>query len=200
MMALWYNRGIEKTVSRRANVQTPSIRSYASMSSSISPDTVIIQLTKGLVTIISVEDSDLSDQKWWADFKRGKYPVAVREIWPDGKRKQLLLHRVILERIVGRSLGRFDFCDHKDGNTLNNVRSNLRLATPRQNAQNQTARVNTKSPYKGVDWHSRDQLWRARITVDGKTIHLGLFKTQDEAYAAYCIAAEKHHGEFAYYE
>ena len=45
--------------------------------------------------------------------------------------------------------------DHKDGNGLNNCKSNLRIVTNRQNAQNM--RVDKSSKYPGVHWHKRDE-------------------------------------------
>ena len=41
------------------------------------------------------------------------------------------------------------------------------------------------SKHKGVFWHKRDCKWCACITVNGKSKHLGYFKTEEEAYEAY---------------
>jgi hypothetical protein len=40
-------------------------------------------------------------------------------------------------------------------------------------------------------------LWRAEITVNGKTYKLGSYPTPEEAHAAYCAKAKELHGEFA---
>jgi hypothetical protein len=39
--------------------------------------------------------------------------------------------------------------------------------------------------------------WYAQISVNRKPTRLGSFHTEDEAHAAYCIAARRVHGEFA---
>ena len=60
--------------------------------------------------------------------------------------------------------------DHRDGNGLNNCRSNLRICRNVQNQWNKRKRANTASEFKGVTWHKATKKWRARITVDKKQI------------------------------
>ncbi|MBA4215660.1 MAG: HNH endonuclease [Polaromonas sp.] len=84
--------------------------------------------------------------------------------------------------------------DHINGDRGDNQPSNLRLATRSQNNQNQRApRSNSKSPYLGVTWHGQSKRWAARITVNRKVRHLGLFKTPEEASQAYVAAKREIH-------
>lgn len=87
--------------------------------------------------------------------------------------------------------------DHKNGDTLNHQRSNLRLATHAQNCANKGLSKNNTSGFKGVSFIKREQKWAAQIKVDYKNKFLGYFKSPQEAAAAYNIAALKHFGEFA---
>lgn len=107
------------------------------------------------------------------------------------------LHRIIAERM---NLNLSNLIDHKDGNKLNNQRDNLRPATHAENTRNSKRPINNTSGYKGVSWHKRLQKWQAKISVNGRRIHLGYFDTSEEAHAAYCKAADKYHGEFARYD
>jgi hypothetical protein len=85
--------------------------------------------------------------------------------------------------------------DHRDGDGLNNMRSNLRFATSRQNAMNRSKWKSSDSRFKGV--HRDGKRWRAIITLGGKRIHLGCFASDEEAALAYNDAALANYGEFA---
>ena len=88
--------------------------------------------------------------------------------------------------------------DHINGNRADNRLSNLRLATNAENARNDgKARPSNKSGMRGVSFHPFSQLWRARLTKDGKEIFTAYFKTAEEARAAYMQAAQHHFGQFA---
>lgn len=88
--------------------------------------------------------------------------------------------------------------DHVDGNPLNNAWANLREVNSAQNKQNQRrARVDNQSGFLGVHFHGPDKYgrarWRARIQLAGRSIHVGLFATAEEAHAAYVEAKRRLH-------
>lgn len=88
--------------------------------------------------------------------------------------------------------------DHVNGDSLNNRRSNIRLATQLQNSWNRRRPTNNTSGYKGVTTFKRGpRPWHAKIGVRGKRYHLGLFATPEEAAVAYDVAAKEHFGVFA---
>jgi len=89
--------------------------------------------------------------------------------------------------------------DHKDGNKLNNRRSNLRLATRTQNLRNNGLRKDSLSGFKGVTKRRRkqDTRWGAYLNVDGKQLALGTFSTAKEAAHSYDEAAIQYFGEYA---
>jgi len=76
--------------------------------------------------------------------------------------------------------------DHIDRCRSNNCILNLRLATPKQNAENMFRTSTNKSGYRGVHFNKRLQSkpWSANIMHNKKTIHIGYFKTAEEAYIA----------------
>lgn len=82
--------------------------------------------------------------------------------------------------------------DHKNNDTLDNRRSNLRIASYSQNAQNRVA----KSGLKGVSREPSGR-YRARIEIAGKGVSLGTFDTAEDAARAYDAAAIARFGEFA---
>ena len=91
------------------------------------------------------------------------------------------------------------YVDHEDKLRHHNWITNLRLATPTQNASNQ----GRKGTYhKGVTYRSdvSSKPWVARISISGTRIHLGFYDTHDEAAEAYREACVEFHGEFACYD
>ena len=86
--------------------------------------------------------------------------------------------------------------DHINRDRLDNRLSNLRLCTPLQNAHNRN-KHRKKSGLKCVYKRRECNTWRVKITVDGKLIDLGGYKTEQEATDAYKKASLKAHGEFS---
>lgn len=204
----WYNDSHLKGVSLRAtnarDVSNHTNLKGDAMNNDTS-ETVLIPLTKGQVAKVSPEDADLAQFKWYAKFDStyaggGKYKAAHSPSNGHGRSKTELMHRVILSRMLGRPLLRSEKVDHIHGNTLDNRRSEIRLATNAQNCSNKGKMSTNTSGYKGVSWHKRIQKWSASIQSKGKLEHLGYFDDVEEAYEAYKIAAVKYHGEFARFE
>jgi len=84
--------------------------------------------------------------------------------------------------------------DHINVNPLDNRWLNLRIDTNGLNAQNRKApQTNSKSGLLGASPNARRDLWVAQIKYDGVVHRLGLFKTREEAHAAYIQAKRKHH-------
>jgi hypothetical protein len=75
--------------------------------------------------------------------------------------------------------------------------ANLRAATRSQNHANRARNARNSSGFKGVNWNAATQSWRAKIAVNGKSIHLGLFAAPEEAARAYRDAAIRYYGEFS---
>ena len=107
-----------------------------------------------------------------------------------GNERMEYLHRFLLN-IQGNVI-----IDHINGNPLDNRKCNLRIATPTQNNMNMKKRSDNISGYKGVGWQKKRNKWRARITINKKTIELGYFNTIEEAIKARQKAEEEYFGEY----
>lgn len=59
-------------------------------------------------------------------------------------------------------------------------------------------RASTTSRYRGVSYSSTEKRWRAGIEVEGSSINLGNFLSEEAAAEAYNKAAREHFGENAY--
>lgn len=86
--------------------------------------------------------------------------------------------------------------DHINGDRSDNRLCNLREATRSQNLMN-TVRRKNKTGFKGVSYHSLSGRYSAAVYVNKKKVSLGYYRTAEEAYEAYCVAAEKHYKDFA---
>ena len=78
-----------------------------------------------------------------------------------------------------------NFIDHINKNSLDNRIENLRILTNQQNQWNTNA--------KGYHWDKKNNKWRARIKINGKTKHLGRFTEEEDARQAYLNAKELYH-------
>lgn len=156
---------------------------------------IIIPLTQGQYTIVDSVDADLVSIGWFANkTTNADYYYATKTI---SLRRTLRLHRVILGRVLEKELARWELCDHKNRNTLDNRRRNLRLSNMQQNQANKPRNADNTSGYKGVFYHKLRGKWMAQIVAGGKQQYLGIYSTPELAYLAYCKAALELHGEFA---
>lgn len=158
----------------------------------IDGDVAYVPLTRGYEAVIDATDVYLVAGRNWsaATTPRRKAVYAVRVEVQDGREKMLLLHRVIAGTADNQHT------DHKDGDGLNNRRSNLRTCTQAENNRNTGIRKDNTSGFKGVFFNKRTQKWRAEIMANGQRIGLGQFATADLAHMAYQTAAADLHGDF----
>jgi hypothetical protein len=148
-----------------------------------------------------VDDADfewLSQWKWCVN-RTPNHWYACRHEGPRVAQRIIFMHREILGAPRGLEV------DHIDGDSLNNQRSNLRLATRRENKRNQRyKKAGASSQYKGVFWNTKCQTWCATICVTPtdptkreQHLYLGRFDSEVAAARAYDAAAREHHGAFA---
>ncbi len=142
---------------------------------------------EGKVALIDDEDFDRVKNYRWRLWKTCN--VYRSQAYIEGK--LIPLHQFILGQ---------KWVDHKNGNTLDHQRENLRSCTRSQNGANSKKRTYFKnrpmsSQYKGVHWHYKK--WEAQICVSGNYIYLGRFISEHDAAQAYNEAAQKYFGEFA---
>jgi hypothetical protein len=84
--------------------------------------------------------------------------------------------------------------DHINGDKHDNRFSNLRLCSTAENCQSILKhRSDCASGFKGVTWRDRNKRFHATIRVNGKGVHLGYFKTAQEAHEAYMSAKYEFH-------
>jgi len=89
-----------------------------------------------------------------------------------------------------------DIIDHVNGVKDDNSISNLRSCTQQQNTFNRGARKDNTSGFKGVSFNKMAKKFHARIVINGKNKHLGLFNTAKEASEVYEAKAKELFGEY----
>ena len=157
-----------------------------------------VPLTRGYVAIVDADDYEkVAAFSWQAKIDRSKHDGSIIRVYAhgrvgqyaNGKPMMAKMHRVIL----GLTDSRID-CDHKNHDGLDNRRENLRVCTRSQNNHNRRPK---RWKFKGVSPTYGGKRWRATIRANGKQMHLGAFRTIEEAAAAYDKAALRYFGEFA---
>jgi hypothetical protein len=151
-----------------------------------------IKLTRGKVAMVDDEDYELlSKWKWFAT----KDGYARRDLKVDGRTIAIPMHREILGIPPQKGL----VSDHRNGDRLDNRRSNLRWATVAQNAYNKKTQSDNRLGIKGVCFVrdvKRNHPYRGLIYIKGKSVIIGYFSTPEEAKTARDQAAKRIHGEF----
>lgn len=151
-----------------------------------------LTLKCGTAVLLDDDDFEAISQFSWRIGNWG-YACRSRHVPHSLRSTTIVMHRLIM----GLKHGDARVVDHIDGDRLNNQKANLRIATATENARNINRKRSNTSGYKGVCWNKDVRKWQSNIRSNGRRIHLGLFTTPEEAYAAYCDAALKYHGKFA---
>lgn len=135
----------------------------------------LVKLTQGFSAIVDDEDlAIVSKIKWQAQIKGDHVIAKAHRAGASVNAPKILMHRLILGAKSG------EMVDHINGNSLDNRRSNLRLATHKTNGQNRSKQRNNTTGFKGVNKY-RNGKFRASIVVNRKSIHLGYFSSAMEA-------------------
>jgi len=130
-----------------------------------------IPLTKGKVALVDDGDYESLNKHKWTALKNYNTFYAKRE----SGGKTIYMHRVILGTQPGFET------DHIDGNGLNNQKYNLRFVSVRENGQNRHQEKTSRFP--GVSKFRNK--WKSQCLIGKERIYLGLFDTEEEAFAAY---------------
>lgn len=143
--------------------------------------------------IIDSEDWDKVKLFKWHAVKGHSGNIYIKSHLKKGSKVKVTpLHRFILDCNYSNCV-----VDHKNGNSLDNRKRNLRICTSAQNSRNRKLNCDNTSGFKGVVMHKQKQKYMAQIGVDGKNIFLGYHETKEDAARKYNIAAKKYHGKFA---
>lgn len=153
-----------------------------------------VPLTQGKVAIVDDEDYERIIAFKWHTCRHYHGNWYARRVLPRGPHSQStqLLHRFILNLPQ-----RHPQVDHRDGNGLNNSKSNLRIVTNGQNQANARIRRDNNSGFKGVGRQQRSNKWHARIRIQGRMVQLGVFLTAEDAARAYDQKALQVRGQYA---
>ena len=131
--------------------------------------------------LIDDEDEEIFNRHKWTIILKGKKFHVRNE---DGK----LFYRLIMDVPAGA------YVKYLDGDPLNNQKINLQIVTAQERNRNKSSKKNSTSVFKGVSKSKGDTKFRSEITVNYKRIHLGYFKTSNEAAVAYNKAALEYFG------
>lgn len=147
------------------------------------------------VVYVDDVDADIAMSTWFVNDRGYAVRRAARP-----RRLNIRMHRIIMRRVLGRELDRWELVDHINGDRLDNRRSNLRLCNNSQNGFNRDVPAHNSTGYKGVSrntYQTGPRPFQANITVNRRKVYLGSFATAQDAARAYDAAARQVAGEFA---
>jgi hypothetical protein len=113
--------------------------------------------------------------------KRGGY--LITDLVVNKKRTTVYIHRLLAIHFLDNPLS-LKYVNHKNKNVLNNQLSNLEWVSNRENICHSKIGSNSSSKYIGVGWDKYSKKWKSQIYFGGKSIHLGNFISEEDAYKA----------------
>ena len=151
--------------------------------------------THGLKEVyIDTEDKEKVSKYHWNVSKRTRPENTFNVVTPkNDELDSTLLYRYIMNAPKDMNI------DHRDGNELNNRKSNLRICTQADNNKNLGMKKTNKSGYKGVIWYHyhNTNKWHSYIKLNKKIISLGYYEKLEDAVNARNKGEIKYFGEYA---
>jgi len=140
--------------------------------------------------LINLEDVVKCDEITWCILKSvsGKDKEYIEYYATSAKVG--LLHRFIMD-----ATEKSQVVDHKNGDTMNNRKYNLRKCSSSENSMNQKKRK-SKSGIRGVIWHENSNSWMAYMKMNNKFKNLGYYHDVEDAIKARKLAEETYFGEY----
>ena len=152
---------------------------------------ILLANGKGVALVDDADYERLNQYKWYVKKCDSTMYARRNSKSPSGENKQTYMHHDVIGYDGNGER------DHINHNGLDNRRSNLRVCTRSQNAQNRKLYGRNTSGYKGVSWDRPMKRWRASIKLNGNTRHIGYYFCIVKAAKAYDEKARELFGEFA---
>lgn len=141
-----------------------------------------------------IEDYDIIKNYHWAE--KGDEGYIVTKVWNNNKPSSVFMHRLIMQE-NGYDISDADV-DHRDHETYNNQKFNLRVCKHHQNITASKTYSNNTSGRKGVSWDKSRNKWTVSITYNKKTHHIGRYDSFEDAVKAREEAEKVYHKEYHY--
>ena len=145
--------------------------------------------------LIDKDDFEMVSQGQWYVFnprKNNNLKNIYNIIWSkyeDNKSKNYLLHQLILNTKYKQNV----VVDHINNNRFDNRRKNLRIVNSQINRLNQEPKKLGKNKLidgkQGYNYDKKTKKYLTRITINGKMINIGRYKTELEAETIYLKAS-----------
>lgn len=101
----------------------------------------------------------------------------------NSKKRKFYAHRLVAIHFIPNQ-NNLPQVNHKDGNKFNNHVDNLEWVSRSENMCHANKLIEKSSIYTGVYWSKPKSRWISEIGINNKSIILGRFHTEKEAYDA----------------
>ena len=149
-----------------------------------------IHLSQGQHALVDDQDVPrLSKFKWHSAWDKNTKSFRASRTLRLGGRKT---RRIMMTWEIMGHPNRGLVIDHKNHDTLDNRRENLRLCTYSTNNTNTKGiKRNCASGIRGVYWNPNISKWMSALSVNGKRTYLGCFSDKTKARDAYLSASAR---------
>ena len=120
---------------------------------------------------------------------------SVKLTFEKSRQQRFYVHRLVALHFIPSDDRNKTFVNHKNGNKLDNRKSNLRICSPSENSMNKGVQNNNKLGFKGVT-KTAEGNYQAIITFNSKPMYLGRYATPELAFKSYELVASSLFGEF----